>query len=70
MVKVVCCSCETAFKYEVVKDMKNCPVCGELLWDDEGESNEENEACESNDEVIVLEKKEDKVRCKSCGMSY
>ncbi len=70
MVKVVCCSCETAFKYELIKAMKNCPVCGELLWDEEGESNDENEECESNEEVIVLDKKGDKVRCKSCGMSY
>ena len=31
MAKVVCDSCGTTFKYEVVKDMKNCPVCGELL---------------------------------------
>ena len=38
MAKVVCDSCGTTFKYEVVKDMKNCPVCGELLWDEEGES--------------------------------
>ena len=32
MAKVVCESCETSFKYEVVKDLKNCPVCGEILW--------------------------------------
>ncbi len=38
MAKVVCDSCGTTFKYGVVKDMKNCPVCGELLWDEEGES--------------------------------
>ena len=38
MAKVVCDSCGTTFKYEVVKDMKNCPVCGELLWDEEVES--------------------------------
>lgn len=38
MAKVVCDSCGTTFKYEVVKNMKNCPVCGKLLWDEEGES--------------------------------
>ena len=27
--KVVCESCESSFKYEAVKDMECCPVCGE-----------------------------------------
>lgn len=32
MVKVVCESCGTTYKYEVVKDMKTCPVCGVSLF--------------------------------------
>lgn len=28
MAKVVCEKCDSSFKLEVVKDMKNCPVCG------------------------------------------
>ena len=34
MAKVLCESCGTCFLYKIVKDMKNCPVCGEALWDD------------------------------------
>ena len=41
MVKVVCESCETSFKYEVVKDLKNCPVCGKPLWENSVEDNKE-----------------------------
>ena len=32
MAKVVCEKCGTAYKYEVVKDMKTCPVCGVSLF--------------------------------------
>ena len=38
MAKVVCEKCGTSFLPNVVKDMENCPVCGELLWDDEDSS--------------------------------
>jgi hypothetical protein len=31
MVKVICEKCESSFKYETVKDMKCCPVCGEAF---------------------------------------
>lgn len=31
--KVICDTCETVFKEELVKDLKACPVCGEP-WDD------------------------------------
>ncbi|MBD5496375.1 MAG: hypothetical protein HDR11_01230 [Lachnospiraceae bacterium] len=41
MAKVVCESCETSFKYEVVKDLKNCPVCGKPLWESLAEDNKE-----------------------------
>ena len=41
MAKVVCESCETSFKYEVAKDLKNCPVCGKPLWESAAEDGEE-----------------------------
>lgn len=41
MAKVVCESCETSFKYEVAKDLKNCPVCGKPLWESTVEDNKE-----------------------------
>lgn len=28
MAKIICESCDSSFKFEVVKDMKCCPVCG------------------------------------------
>ncbi len=56
MAKVVCDSCGTTFRYEVVKNMKNCPVCGELLWDEEGESKGNTDASpdiEESDEGLM-----------------
>ncbi len=41
MAKVVCESCGTSFKYEIVKDLKNCPVCGKPLWESAAEDGEE-----------------------------
>lgn len=32
MAKVVCEKCGTTYKYEIVKDMKTCPVCGVSLF--------------------------------------
>lgn len=32
MAKVVCESCGTSFLYNVVEELKKCPVCGEALW--------------------------------------
>lgn len=40
MAKVVCESCGTSYKYETVKDMVSCPVCGEPLWGQESEEND------------------------------
>ena len=34
MAKVICESCQTSFLFEVVKNLKNCPVCGHVLWED------------------------------------
>ena len=33
--KVICEACGTSFLYNVVKDLQNCPVCGESLWDED-----------------------------------
>lgn len=32
MAKIICESCGSSFPFERVKDMKDCPVCGENLW--------------------------------------
>ena len=37
--KVVCESCESSFKYEAVKDMECCPVCGAVF--DFGETDDD-----------------------------
>ena len=47
MAKIVCESCETIFQYDVVKDMKVCPVCGKPLWEDA----KDNENADSSQEV-------------------
>lgn len=40
--KVVCENCDSSFKYEIVKDMKCCPVCGaSLLGDSDASSHDE-----------------------------
>lgn len=38
MAKVLCEACGTNFLYDVVKDMKVCPVCGKPLFSDEDHS--------------------------------
>ena len=43
MTKVVCEKCRTSFLYNVVKELKNCPVCGEPLWEKEEEVQSEEE---------------------------
>lgn len=40
--KIICESCETVFKAEVVKGMTNCPVCG-AAFDGGGEEEREEE---------------------------
>lgn len=35
--KIICDSCETAFREEYVRDAKVCPYCG-ASWDDEGDT--------------------------------
>jgi len=44
MAKVVCESCGTSFLYNVVKELKKCPVCGELLWNqNDSDDNDEHQ---------------------------
>lgn len=35
MAKVTCESCGSSFPLDRVKDMQNCPVCGENLWEED-----------------------------------
>lgn len=46
MAKIVCENCESIFKLENVKDKKTCPVCGEMLFSDDVDS--ENEEIDKN----------------------
>lgn len=50
MAKIVCEKCGTEYKYEVAKDMKNCPVCGASMMDDDF-SHEESPDIDSGKEV-------------------
>ena len=42
MAKIVCEECGTEYKYEVAKNMKNCPVCGALMMGDDDISHVES----------------------------
>ena len=42
MAKIVCEECGTEYKYEVAKNMKNCPVCGALMMGDDDISHMES----------------------------
>ena len=73
MAKVTCESCGTSFLYNVVKDMKNCPVCGKPLWDEEiendGSVDVESNADESEngliyfDEIMIFEERPSVLTC-------
>lgn len=57
MAKVICESCGSSFPLERVKELKNCPVCGETLWDEQtGNDNENNSGIEGGlmyfDEIV------------------
>lgn len=54
MAKIVCEHCNTSLLYNVAKDMKNCPVCGESLWDNEGAGNN-NVQEESEDGLMYFD---------------
>lgn len=81
MAKVVCESCGTSYKYEMVKDMASCPVCGKSLWENEetectDNSNIQEETEEGLmyfDEVMIFEDEPEynhvRVYCGECGES-
>lgn len=59
--KVVCEKCESSFKFEVVKDMMCCPVCG-ASFDDKDTDNEDSiqeddsgDAVMYFDEIVIFE---------------
>lgn len=52
--KVICEKCESSFKYEAVKDMKCCPVCGEP-FESVSSDNEKNE----NTNIVMQVKDEE-----------
>lgn len=59
MAKVTCESCGSSFPLERVKNMQNCPVCGENLWDEEIENvadgDVESKADESEDGLMYFD---------------
>lgn len=59
MAKVICEACGSSFLLERVKDMKKCPVCGEVLWDEEdgniGSENMELEADNSENGLMYFD---------------
>lgn len=36
MAKIICDKCGTEYKFEIAKDLENCPVCGASMEDDSG----------------------------------
>lgn len=54
MAKVVCESCGSSFPLERVKDIQNCPVCGEKLWGDSEEADDSQNEILSFGEGIEL----------------
>ena len=51
MAKIVCEECGTEYKYEVAKNMKNCPVCGALMMGDDDFSHMESSDKNSGQDV-------------------
>ena len=73
--KVVCESCESSFKYEAVKDMECCPVCGAVF--DFGETDDDvvDTQVEAGlmyfDEIMIFRDEPEysnvNAYCKECG---
>ena len=63
--KVVCEKCESSFKFEAVKDMECCPVCGELLNRKEG--NSENAIMYFDEIMMFKDEPEYNHVCVYCG---
>ncbi len=51
--KIICEACGTIFPFERVKDMKECPVCGDSFEDDGEESECNEETAEESDEEVM-----------------
>lgn len=77
--KIICESCETIFKAEIVKGMTNCPVCGAVFEEKEEQKNIEiqknkKEEIEENimyfDSIVVLDEAPQysyvSIHCKEC----
>lgn len=51
MAKIVCEECGTEYKYEVAKNMKNCPVCGASMMGDDDSNHMESPDKDNGKEV-------------------
>ncbi len=51
--KIICESCGTIFPFDRVKDMKECPVCGDSFEDDGKESEDNEDAEEESDKGLM-----------------
>lgn len=79
--KIVCGNCNTSLLYNVAKDMKICPVCGENIWNCEenegaGNNNVQEESEDSLmyfDEIMIFKDEPEynnvRVYCGECGES-
>lgn len=57
MAKIVCEKCETVFQLDKIKGLKNCPVCNEILFPDDvdTENEDNNEPLSFGDDVELGE---------------
>ncbi len=51
MAKIICESCGSSFPLDRVKTLKNCPVCGENLWEEQTENVDSEDAESKADEA-------------------
>ncbi len=74
--KIICESCGTIFPFDRVKDMKECPVCGDSFEDDGEESEDNEDAAEEGlmyfDEICRFSKDDPEynfvcAKCNECG---
>ena len=55
--KLVCEKCESSFKYEAIKDIRCCPVCGEPFEKENTSSLQEETGLMYFDQIMIFEKK-------------
>lgn len=53
--KIICESCSTEFKFEVVKDFEKCPVCGAAFEDGAEVENDTTQKENSGDNVLYFD---------------